>query len=100
MIKTREDFKASFLTSSPTARRFGQVKAVYAHQTRRRWGHTAMRGWAKLAIDRRYLAGIGHSAWSAPPRAVDEDPDEAGALLDFHFTNPSAVRDVSKKLHV
>jgi hypothetical protein len=68
----------------------GQVKAMYAHQTRRRWGHTAMRGWAKLIIDRRCLAGGGHSAWSAPPRAVDEDPDEAGALLDFHFTNPSA----------
>jgi hypothetical protein len=34
----------------------GQVKAMYAHQTRHRWGHTAMRGWAKLAIDRRYLA--------------------------------------------
>ena len=49
-----------------------------------------MRGWAKLVIDRRCLAGGGHSAWSAPPRAVDEDPDEAGALLDFHFTNPSA----------
>jgi hypothetical protein len=34
--------------------------------------------------------GGGHSAWSAPPSAVDADPDEAGALLDFHFTNPSA----------
>jgi hypothetical protein len=32
----------------------------------------------------------GGKPWSAPPRAVDEDPDEAGALLDFHFTNPSA----------
>jgi hypothetical protein len=68
----------------------GQVKAMYAHQTRRRWGHTAMRGWAKLAIERRCLAGGGHSAWSAPPKAVDEDPNVAGALLDFHFTNPSA----------
>jgi hypothetical protein len=68
----------------------GQVKAMYAHQTRRRWGHTAMRGWAKLVIDRRCLAGGGHSVWSAPPKVLDEDPDEAGALLDFHFTNPSA----------
>ena len=68
----------------------GQVKAMYARQTRRRWGHTAMRGWAQLVIDRHCLAGGGHSAWSASPTAVDEDPDEAGALLDFHFTNPSA----------
>jgi hypothetical protein len=49
-----------------------------------------MRGWAKLVIDRRCLARGGHSVWSAPPRAVDKDPDEAGALLDFYFTNPSA----------
>ena len=68
----------------------GQVKAMYALQTRRRWGHSAMRGWAKLVIGRRCLAGGGHSAWSAPLKAVDEDPDEAGALLDFHFSNPSA----------
>jgi hypothetical protein len=68
----------------------GQVKAMYAHQTRRPWGHTAMQGCAQLAIDRRCLAGSGHSAWSAPPKEVDEDSDEAGALLDFHFTNPSA----------
>jgi hypothetical protein len=63
------------------------IPAMYAHQTRRRWGHTAMRGWAKLAIDRRCLAGGEPSAWSAPPKTVDEDPDEAGALLDLHFTN-------------
>jgi hypothetical protein len=35
---------------------------------------------------------------------VDEDPGEAGALLDFHFTNPSPgsgrVYVQSKKLHV
>jgi hypothetical protein len=49
-----------------------------------------MFGWAKLAIDRRCLAGSRHSAWSAPLRAMDEDPDETGALFDFHFTNPSA----------
>jgi hypothetical protein len=52
---------------------------------------------AKLAIDRRCLAGGGHSAWSAPLRAVDEDPDEAGALFDFHFRR---VREVFKKLYV
>jgi hypothetical protein len=77
----------------------GHVKAIYAHQTRRRWGHTAMRGWAELVIDRHYLAGGGHSAWSAPLRALDEDPDEAGALLDFHFTNPSAGSGRVLKLH-
>jgi hypothetical protein len=49
-----------------------------------------MRSWAWLVIDRRCPAGGMLSAWSAPPKAVDEDPDEAGALLDFHFTNPSA----------
>jgi hypothetical protein len=58
-----------------------------------------MRGWAKPVIDRRCLAGGGHSAWSAPPKAVDEDPDETGALLDFHFTNPSAGSGRVKKLH-
>ena len=36
-----------------------QVKAMYAHQTRRRWDHTAMRGWAKLIIDRRCLSCVG-----------------------------------------
>ena len=36
-------------------------KAMYAHQTRRRWGHTAMRGWATLAIDRRCLQEAGNS---------------------------------------
>jgi hypothetical protein len=68
----------------------GQVKAMNAHQARRRWGHMPLCGWAKLAIDRRCLAGGGHSALSAPPRAVDGDPDEADALLEIHFMNPSA----------
>jgi hypothetical protein len=53
----------------------GQVKAMYAQQARRRWSHpshTAMRGWAKLVIDWCCPAGSGHSAWSAPLKAVDE----------------------------
>jgi hypothetical protein len=62
------------------------------------WGY----GIKKLVIDQRCLAGGGQSAWSAPPKEVDEDPDEAGALL--HFTSISRiqarVRGVSKKLHV
>jgi hypothetical protein len=70
----------------------GQVKAMYANQTRRRWGHTAIRGWAKLVLDRRCLvAGGGHSAWSAPAKSVGEDPDEIDALLGFHFSNPGAA---------
>ena len=32
----------------------------------------------------------GHSARPAPLKAADEDPSEAGALLNFHFTNPGA----------
>jgi hypothetical protein len=46
----------------------GQVNAMYTHQTRRRWGHTAMRGWAKLVIDRRCL----------------EKPQEAGTRRGQH----------------
>jgi hypothetical protein len=34
------------------------------------------------------LNGREKNGWSAPPRAVNEDPDEAGVLLDFHFTTP------------
>jgi hypothetical protein len=49
-----------------------------------------LRGWEKLVIDRRCLAGGGHSVCLAPLKAVDEDPDEAGALHDIHFTNPGA----------
>jgi hypothetical protein len=72
---------------------------MYAHQSRRRWGHTAMRGWAKLVIDRRCLAGGGHSAWSAPPKAVDEGPDEAGALLlTFFFSRAASTRGSSTLL--
>jgi hypothetical protein len=70
---------------------------MYVHQTRRRWGRTAMRGSVRPVIDRRYLAGGGHSAWSAPLKEVDKEPDEAGALLDFHFTNPSAGSERVKK---
>ena len=92
---------------------------MFTQRLYRSLGLAAHLGWARLLVDRyrdlkkkvlteknprkrdpnniksvdntkRSLAGGGHSAWSAPPRAVDEDPDEAGALLDFHFTNPSA----------
>ena len=72
-----------------------QAKAMHSNQIRRVWAHTSMRGWAKLVLDRRCLAGGGHSSWTAPPTPVDEDPDETEALLDFHFTNPSARSDLA-----
>jgi hypothetical protein len=66
-----------------------RLGTTHAHQTRRQWG-----------VIRHYAAGhslllIGAASQEADtPRvllkAVDEDPDEAGALLDFYFTNPSA----------